>query len=146
MPHPYLLQVFSQPHKVSPELWIQWYLEEHIRDMVHFGVVKTAAFYRASGITHIHLDEAKDGNEYKEFLAMFQTDRKKALTNPPFREKVRQTTALWGGKRGREVGQLADTESELVKTIGGTNSHDHSMILLIPYTSIHTTYNALTSV
>lgn len=118
MPHPYILQVFSQPTAVSDELWRQWYLEEHIRDMVYFGVVKTACFYHAIGQVFSYNDPPAHQSDDTSFLAHFQVDSSKPLSNPNFKEKVRQTTELWGGKRGREVGQLKDIASELVTVVG----------------------------
>lgn len=87
--------------------------------MVYFGVAVNGSFYRAASPVYTHLDPPKDGNDQREFVVVFQTSREKALRYPAFKEKVRQTTELWGGKRGREVGELADTESELVRTFGG---------------------------
>lgn len=114
MPHPYILQVFSQPTAVSGELWTQWYLEEHIRDMVYFGVVKTASFYSLVGQPFACNSPPAHQSDNTSFLAHFQVEGPKPLSNPSFKEKVRQTTELWGGKRGREVGQLKDTASELL--------------------------------
>lgn len=51
MPNPFLLTIHSHPTKVSAETWTQFSLEEHIRDIVFFGVAKNAAFYRASSDT-----------------------------------------------------------------------------------------------
>ena len=118
MPYPYILQVFSQPNAVSDDLWRQWYLEEHIRDMVYFGVVKTACFYHATSQTYSYNDPPVHQSDDTSFLAHFQVDSSKPLSNPIFKNKVRQTTELWGGKRGREVGQLKDIASELVSNVG----------------------------
>ncbi len=105
MPEPYLIQVASEPHKVSPKIWTQWYLEEHLRDMVYFGVAQRASFYRGTSDLITNGDTPKDGSEGRSFLAMFQTPRKHGLRYPAFKEKVRQTTGLFDGRRGREVGE-----------------------------------------
>ncbi|KAK5687865.1 hypothetical protein LTR17_026696 [Elasticomyces elasticus] len=105
-------------------MWIQWYLEEHIRDMVYFGVAKKAAFYRASCDVLEHLVPPNDGNNGRPFLTLFQTDRKDALSYPEFREKVRQTTQLWGGKRGREVGEFKDEQVSLIEGQGSPDSNE----------------------
>ena len=91
--------------------------------MVYFGAVKTASFYRASSPAMSFNSPPRHASDGRDFLAYFQTDRPKALSNPNFREKVRQTTELWEGKRGREVGEFADTESELIEDsrTGGEN-------------------------
>lgn len=118
MPYPYILQVFSQPSAVSDEIWTQWYLEEHIRDMVYFGVIKTASFYHAIGSPLTCNDPPSHESDDTSFLAHFQTEGPKPLSNPNFKEKVRQTTELFDGKRGREVGRLKDTASQLTKVAG----------------------------
>lgn len=128
MPCPYLIQVFSQPHEVSPEIWIQWYLEEHIRDMVYFGVAKKAAFYRASSDVLEHLVPPNDGNNGRSFLTLFHTDQKDALSCPEFREKVRQTTQRWGGKRGREVGEFKNEQVSLIEGRGSSDSYEGMII------------------
>ena len=120
MPTPHLLRVGSRAVAVPEATWLQWYLEEHIRDMVHFRVSKTAAFYRsASEIFHSGAHMAEEDTDRMSFFALYQTERKRCLESPEFKDHVRQETGLWQpGLRGRDVGEFAIGEFTLVEVLG----------------------------
>ena len=120
MPRPYLLQVHSQPKHVPKETWTKWYLEEHIRDMVYFHAAQTAAFYRSSSESFTYLEPAEDGGDRMTFVALYQTDRKKCLQYPEFKDHVRQKSQLWNDESliGRDVGDFAIVDLELVEVLG----------------------------
>ena len=120
MPRPYLLQVHSQPKSVSEDTWTQWYLEEHIRDMVYFKASRTGAFYRATSDVLTYLEPPNDGNDEKRFFAIYQLDRKGCLDTPEYKDNVRLRSALWddASLTCRDVGDLNPTEWELVEVLG----------------------------
>ena len=119
MPAHYALQVFSQPTQVSEDTWTQWYTEEHIRDMVYFGASKTGSSYIASSPALTTGEFPQDGNASKNFLALYQTDRKHCLDHAEYKDKVRLRSELWDAKSScHDVGAFTPMDLELVEVLG----------------------------
>lgn len=116
MPRPYILEVQSQPIKVSEEIWEQWYTEEHIRDMVYHKVSRTGAFYRSSSEVIRSGATPKNGNEGTKFYALYQTDRKHG---PESEGRVRKNTKLWDADLSfYDVGEFVFRECALIEVLG----------------------------
>ncbi|EMC96629.1 hypothetical protein BAUCODRAFT_148210 [Baudoinia panamericana UAMH 10762] len=134
MPQPYLLQEHSHSTQVPPAIWSQWYTEERNRDMVHFGICKTAAFYRATSDTlgmqtsgpfafiknsaMMRFGTATSGEEGggEAYLAWYQTDRRRCLECPEYEIHVRQTNELWDAESiCHDVGSFEIADLELVE-------------------------------
>ncbi|KAK3671621.1 hypothetical protein LTR78_008544 [Recurvomyces mirabilis] len=140
MPQPYLVHTSSHPVRVPHSTWIQWYTEEHIRDMVYTRAVKTACFYRATShvvrtpiipeddnevlaLARIPSATPPDGNDFKQFLAVYQTDKKDFLNHAEYRDRVRLTTSLWEGTSScHDVGSFTSSDLQLMDAI-----HDEHM-------------------
>lgn len=137
MPDKYLLQVHTQPTGVSAPTWEQWYTEEHIRDVIYFQVAKTGAVYRANsdvprsqGIDgtaeSLSLNRMKspsavppDGNDFKRYLAIYQTKHRHCLQQPAFKDHVRLTSELWGGEKTvPDIATTSPQDLELVDVVG----------------------------
>jgi len=95
-PSPYLLRVNSGP-KISPDLWQQWYVDEHVPDLVFDGKVSTrAALYRATHNFTLGTKSPKADDE-KEFLALYQTDHAEVLEQEGYK-RLRTTSEMLPGK------------------------------------------------
>ena len=142
MPTPYLLSVHShpKPSKLSTQTWIQWYLEEHIRDMVYFGASKTGAFYTAASEIFTSNSPPKDGSESMDFLTLYQTDRKAVTESVEVREKVRKTSSMWKeegceGLTSFDVGDFVITEGVLIEILGNYEYNEGTHATIITITS-----------
>jgi hypothetical protein len=139
MPEPYLLQVHSHPIRVPISTWIQWYTEEHIRDMVHFRAAKTAAFYRATShvirtipagdqdlaLTRTPSAIAPDGNDFKNFLTLYQTDREHCLDYPEYKDHVRLTSQLWDrASTCHDVGSFSAVDLRCEAVVGEQGANE----------------------
>lgn len=119
MPLPYTLQVHSKPLKVPADTWAKWYTEEHIRDMVYFQASKTGASYEATAEIMTSGSFSNDGNEGKDFFALYQTDRKHCLDYPEYKENVRLKSRLFAeGATCHDVGTFSPTGLALVEVLG----------------------------
>lgn len=123
MPRPYTLCVHSNPTKLSPELWKQWVLEEHIRDMVWHNVAKTAAFYQSSSEIFTSKSPPSDGTEEMPFLAVYQTDRGDVSSGAGGSDKVRLKSEMWEVESLQEemvfdVADLVMGDGVLVEVLG----------------------------
>lgn len=87
--------------------------------MVHFRVSKTAAFYRSVSEIYHSGSMPEEDTDRMSFFALYQTERKRCLESPEFKDHVRQETELWQpGLRGRDVGEFAIGEFTLVEVLG----------------------------
>jgi hypothetical protein len=117
MPPQYLRQVPSQPTKVSEEVWKHFYLNQHLREMVYYGVAKTSALYQStSDIIAADNSKAVIG---KPFVAMYQSNTPEITNTPAFHEKVRLSYHEWDpGSTVYDVSDLAGHEFTLVEVLG----------------------------
>lgn len=147
MPQQYLLHVHSHPVRVPLTTWTQWYTEEHLRDMVYFRAARTAAFYRATSsvlrsvglveedtaaltLARIPSATSPDGNDFKDFLALYQTDRKHCLESAEYRENVRLGSELWDAiSSSHDVGSFAPTDLELVEVLGSYSENEGTCLV-----------------
>ncbi|KAK3721750.1 hypothetical protein LTR37_002915 [Vermiconidia calcicola] len=61
----------------------------------------------------------EEDTDRMSFFALYQTERKRCLESPEFKDHVRQETELWQpGLRGRDVGEFAIGEFTLVEVLG----------------------------
>ncbi|KAK4941666.1 hypothetical protein LTR10_018405 [Elasticomyces elasticus] len=94
MPTKYLLSVNSRPQPgvgVDDDLWIKWYKEEHLDDLVNSKTATKAVFYKES---HDFAFKAKEPHP-RGFLALYQTDREEPLKSKEFQHDVRQNSEMW---------------------------------------------------
>ncbi|TKA80860.1 hypothetical protein B0A55_02337 [Friedmanniomyces simplex] len=130
MPQKYLHQVHSHPIRVPLSTWEQWYTEEHLRDIVYHGIAKTAALYKASsnvvrsaagdnedaslGLTRVASATMPDGNDFKQFLALYQADREHPCDSEDYEGNVRETSELWDAASSIwDVGSFRAVDLEL---------------------------------
>ncbi len=129
---PYLHHVHSQPIKISPEIWKQWYLEERSRDMVYFNVSSTAAFYEACSEVPAYLNPNPDGVDQMEFLAMYQMGRTIPRYMVEYQESVRTRSQLWEERLGTcfDVAKFASEHLELVEVLGSYGENEGMLLYL----------------
>jgi len=60
-----------------------------------------------------------EGNDFKGFLALYQTDRKHCLEYEEYKDHVRSTSELWDRASSvHDVGSFAPVDMELVEPLG----------------------------
>jgi len=89
-PLPYLLHVNSRPTVVSSEVWRQWYVTEHLPDLVNSKTATRAAFYE-----EIAMPAGPESDHPRKFLAIYQTDIEEALLSEQCRTGVHRTSELF---------------------------------------------------
>ena len=137
MPADYLLQVHSHPVRVPITTWQQWYLEEHLRDMVYFKAAQTGAVYKAASnvirttnpndtaLSRTLSATPPDGNDFKSFLALYQTDHEHCLDYPEYKDHVRLTSQLWDhGSTCHDVGSFAAVDLRWGSVIGEQGANE----------------------
>ncbi|KAI9708038.1 MAG: hypothetical protein M1820_004242 [Bogoriella megaspora] len=97
-PSPYLLHVTSRPTVVSERLWIQWYTEEHVPDLVNSRTSTRATFFQEVSLPKEFRPESP-GFPCK-FLTLYQTDFEEGMNSEEIRH-VRQGSDLFvqGGSK-----------------------------------------------
>lgn len=115
--------------------------------MVYFKAAKTAAFYKSTSpvirslsgdgellsLTRIPSATPSDGNDYKAFLALYQTDRAHCLEHPEYTEKVRSSSELWDKASScHDVGSFAPVDLELMEPHGRDSD---GMLIVLPTSS-----------
>ncbi|KAK4500052.1 hypothetical protein PRZ48_008238 [Zasmidium cellare] len=117
---PYLLHVNSRPSKVSDDLWTQWYIEEHLPDLVSSKTSNRATFYK-------ELPPLFDGasDSQRNFLALYQTDFQECLKTENY-ANLRKTSELFT-KEGssNKIGENGDFDArnyELIQAYDPKNS------------------------
>jgi hypothetical protein len=103
---PYLLHVNSRPTVVSNPLWKEWYIKEHLPDLVGAKSCDRATFYEE--IPH-PLNENPD--HPRKFLALYQTGFEELLKSDEY-------------KGIRKTSELFDKESSHSKNIGDNGDFD----------------------
>ena len=91
---PYLLWVNSRPTQVNDDLWIKWYIEEHVPDLVNHHASTRASFYR-----ELSPEQAGEFNlggdpNPRKYLAVYQTDFEECLKHKEYTE-IRKTSEMW---------------------------------------------------
>ena len=106
--------------------------------MVYFKASKTAAFYRATSntvrsvslansteslsLTRVPSATMPDGNDFKVFLALYQTDREHCLDHEEYKDHIRLTSELWDPVSScHDVGSFSPADLEL-KEVKGSES------------------------
>jgi hypothetical protein len=91
---PYLMHINSRPKLVSDEVWQEWYIKEHLPDLVNHGCAVRATFHTEvlSGPTVI--DGPSESNPRK-YLALYQSDIPECLDTDNYRKGVRKTSELF---------------------------------------------------
>lgn len=91
---PYLLWVNSRPTQVDDDLWIKWYIEEHVPDLVGHHASTRASFYQE--LSPDQAGEFKLGGDPhpRKYLAVYQTDFEEPLKHNEYME-IRKTSEMW---------------------------------------------------
>lgn len=90
---PYLLHVNSKPTKVSNDLWSEWYIKEHLPDLVSSKTSNRATFYK-------ELPPLLGGEPpARNFLALYQTDYEESLKTEHY-TNLRTTSELFPKEGG----------------------------------------------
>lgn len=94
MPQQYLLWVNSRPRPesgVDDGLWLKWYTEEHVPDLVNSKTAVRAAMYRET------FDFAGASKEQppRRYLVLYQTDFEECLKSKEYMNDVRHSSELW---------------------------------------------------
>ncbi|KIW12294.1 hypothetical protein PV08_09571 [Exophiala spinifera] len=115
MPSQYLLEVNSRPQPssgVDDKLWIKWYTEEHLPDLVNSHTSTRAAFYQES---HDFAGAPKDRHP-RSFLALYQTDFEEPLKSKNYLEKVRSSSSMWPAQKPTsEIGDFDGRNYRLIQ-------------------------------
>lgn len=123
MPSPFALFVYSNPSKVSEDVWKEWYLKEHLRDMVYHKASRTGAFYQSSSHIITSREPPKDRSEDMKFLAIYQTAQAGTLKANWSNPLIRNTSKRWEeGLHHWDVGDLVRAEGNLIEVLG---SYEH---------------------
>lgn len=94
-PSLYFLWVNSRPTKASDELFVKWYTQEHVPDLVSHGASTRATFYRENfdipGSTAKHHDRQWQGMnpdepEHLYYLALYQSNFEDPLKSKEYLE------------------------------------------------------------
>lgn len=125
MPRPYLHTVHSKPTKVSDSIWRQWYLEEHIRDMVYSKISRTGALYKSNTETFSYLNPSSSAIDQLDYVALYQTDKpSSSWDQKQYQENVRLKSQLWDNDLTCfDVADVARADFELVEILG---SYEHN--------------------
>lgn len=102
---PYLLHVNSRPTTVSNPLWKEWYIKEHLPDLVGAKSSTRATFYE-----EIPSPLNPNPDHPRKFLALYQTDFEELLKSEEY-QGIRTTSELFEkesahGKNIRENGDF----------------------------------------
>lgn len=114
-PSEFLLHVNSRPITVSDELWKQWYVKEHLPDLVNSKTTNRAAFYEEIGHPL-----APNPDHPRKWLALYQTDHEEAMSTKQFEEGVRHSSEMFaeeGSKtdQNRENGDFDGRNYQLIQ-------------------------------
>ncbi|KAF2097769.1 hypothetical protein NA57DRAFT_56952 [Rhizodiscina lignyota] len=90
-PSPYLLWVNSRPTQVDDDLWVKWYIEEHVPDLVNHHVATRGSFYREL----VPEGFALGGTPHpRKYLALYQTEIEEPLKTQKFID-IRKTSEMF---------------------------------------------------
>lgn len=103
-PSPNLLWVNSRPvAKTTEKQWIQWYIDEHLPDLVGHHASTRATFYKET-FDWPGAPAAVEPHESK-FLAMYQSDFKEPLKSKEYLG-IRTTSEILPSKLIQEAGHF----------------------------------------
>ncbi|KIW26512.1 hypothetical protein, variant [Cladophialophora immunda] len=115
MPQQYLLWVNSRPlpdSGVDDDLWVKWYIEEHVPDLVNSKATVRAAMFRENFDFSL---EPKEKHPRK-FLVLYQADFEEPLSSKEYLDDVRHSSDMWPDKKGnREVGDFNGRNYKLIQ-------------------------------
>lgn len=104
--NPYLLHVNSRPKIVSNPLWVEWYIDEHLPDLVNAKSCSRATFYE-----EVSWSLNPNPDHPRKFLALYQTDFEELLKSNEY-QGIRSTSELF------------EKESSHSKNIGDNGDFD----------------------
>ena len=106
----YLLHVNSGPKVVSNPLWKQWYIDEHLPDLVNAKSCSRASFWEEIGSP---LNPNPD--HPRKFLALYQTDFEELLKSEEYKG-IRNTSELFEKEsaHSKKVGDNGDFDARYV--------------------------------
>ncbi|OCT54443.1 putative alpha/beta hydrolase [Cladophialophora carrionii] len=115
MPQPYLLWVNSRPKPesgVDDDLWVKWYTEEHVPDLVNTKTAVRAAMYRET----FDFPLAAKEHHPRKYLVLYQTDLEEPLKSKEYLDGVRHSSGLWtANKPTSEVGDFHARNYKLIQ-------------------------------
>ncbi|KIW72097.1 hypothetical protein PV04_00317 [Phialophora macrospora] len=115
MPQQYLLWVNSRPKPesgVDDDLWVKWYTQEHVPDLVDSKTAVRAAMYRES----FDFSPAPKEHDPRKYLVLYQTDLEECLKSKEYLDGVRHSSELWSGhKPTAEVGDFHARNYKLIQ-------------------------------
>ena len=100
-PSPYLLHVSSKPTQVSQKLWEQWYIDEHLPDLVNSKTAVRATFYKEIAEPTPACDHPR------KYLALYQTKFEECLKTKNYTE-LRKTSELFKAEGGANSNGIQD--------------------------------------
>ena len=106
-PSPYLLHVNSRPKEVSNPLWVEWYITEHLPDLVGAKSSDRATFYEETGFaTNPYPDHPR------KFLALYQSQFEELLKSEEYLG-IRTTSELFTkeGSKSNKIGDHGDFDA-----------------------------------
>ncbi|KAK5175591.1 uncharacterized protein LTR77_000730 [Saxophila tyrrhenica] len=124
MPQPYLLHVHSQPTTIAPQVYHQWYLEEHIRDMVYFKVMKNSAIYQSTSDALLSSNSNAQKTDSMPFLALYQTARSNCLESAEFKNNVRVRSRLWDPDLKKHLSEVCEHSTQQLKLVEVLGSYE----------------------
>ena len=135
-PSTYLLHVNSRPKSVSNSLWVEWYVDEHLPDLVNAKSCDRATFYEEIGSPL-----NPDPDHPRKYLALYQTEFEELLKSDEYKG-IRKTSELFAkeGAKSNLIQDHGDFDARsVVRTIfhsfwanlfQGTTNSGKSMILM----------------
>ena len=74
-----------------------------------------------------------DGNDFKQFLALYQTDKKDFLSHGEYRDRVRLTSPLWEGTSNcHDVGSFTSQDLEFMDATHGAHVDEGMAMAISP--------------
>ncbi|OAL34514.1 hypothetical protein AYO20_06144 [Fonsecaea nubica] len=114
MPLQYLLWVNSQPFPnsgVDDDLWVKWYIDEHLPDLINSKTAVRAAMYREADFPLGSKEKSP-----RKFLVLYQTELEDPLSSQEFLNGVRHTSDMWPDKKpSSEVGNFNIRNYKLIQ-------------------------------
>lgn len=107
-----LLWVNSRPVEPTTESqWTDWYIKEHLPDLVNHTVSTRACFYKE---THDFPGASPDATHESKFLAMYQSDMAEPLKSKEYLG-IRTTSEILPAKEIHAAGDFNARNYELIQ-------------------------------
>ena len=109
----YLLHVNSGPKVVSNALWKQWYIDEHLPDLVNAKSCSRASFWE-----EIESPLNPNPDHPRKFLALYQTDFEELLKSDEYKG-IRSTSELFEkeGAHSKNIGDNGDFDARYLRNL-----------------------------